>query len=144
MKIAPIYDPTQRRPSPKPVQGDLRKAFIIGICCWVVALIVSIVVFSTAHSEMSRQSMFICSYGVLIGFALLVWEHFHRRDYRRLISPASSADSGTSGSTRLNVLPCPGLLHTCTLPWCMMATCLTMARPRPTPDCVRSFWFAPR
>ncbi|WP_415324257.1 hypothetical protein [Bifidobacterium animalis] len=84
MKIAPIYDPTQRRPSPKSVQVDLRKAFIIGICCWVVALIVSIVVFSTAHSEMSRQSMFICSYGVLIGFALLVWEHFHRRDYRRL------------------------------------------------------------
>lgn len=83
-EIAPIYDPTQRRPSPKPVQVDLRKAFIIGICCWVVALIVSIVVFSTAHSEMSRQSMFICSYGVLIGFALLVWEHFHRRDYRRL------------------------------------------------------------
>ena len=62
MKIAPIYDPTQRRPSPKPVQVDLRKA----------------------QSEMALQSMFICSYGVLIGFALLVWEHFHRRDYRRL------------------------------------------------------------
>lgn len=84
MKIAPIYDPAQRRPSPKPMQVDLRKAFIIGICCWVVALIVSIVGFSATHSEMSRQMMFICSYGVVIGFALLVWEHFDRFDYRRL------------------------------------------------------------
>ena len=66
------------------MQVDLRKAFIIGICCWVVALIVSIVGFSTTHSEMARQSMFICSYGVVIGFALLVWEHFDRSDYRRL------------------------------------------------------------
>ena len=42
MKIAPIVDPHVRRPSPKPMQVDLRKAFILGTVLWTIALVVCI------------------------------------------------------------------------------------------------------
>ena len=75
MKIAPIVDPHARRPSPKPMQVDLRKAFILGTVLWTIALIVCICF---------RTSTVICAFGVVIGLLLLVWEFFDRSDYRRL------------------------------------------------------------
>ena len=43
MKIAPIIDPSARKPSPKPVRVDLRKVFTFGTALWAIALIVCIV-----------------------------------------------------------------------------------------------------
>ncbi len=84
MKFAPIYDPNARRTSPKPMQVDLHKVFIIGTICWAIALIVSIIGFSMTHTASFHQAVFICGCGVLVGIVLLIWEHFDRSDYRRL------------------------------------------------------------
>jgi hypothetical protein len=43
MKIAPIIDPSVRKPSPKPVRVDLRKVFMFGTALWAIALVVCIV-----------------------------------------------------------------------------------------------------
>ena len=66
MKFAPIIDPAVRKPAPKPVRVDLRKAFGMGTGLWAVALVI------------------MCAAGVIIGVLLLIWEHFDRWDYRRL------------------------------------------------------------
>lgn len=84
MKLAPIWDPAARRPSPKPMQVDLRKAFIFGICMWTLALIVSLVGWLGFHMEWFHTSTYICGFGIIIGCCLLVWEWFDRSDYRRL------------------------------------------------------------
>ena len=84
MKIAPIVDPHERRPSPKPMQVDLRKAFILGTVLWTIALVVCICCWQFGHNLWFRTSTVICASGVVIGLLLLVWEFFDRSDYRRL------------------------------------------------------------
>ncbi|ATU20340.1 hypothetical protein [Bifidobacterium choerinum] len=84
MKFAPIIDPHARRPMPKPVQVDLRKAFIFGTILWTVALVVCGCCWYFGHIRWFQMATFICAFGMLIGFALLIWEHFDRSDYRRL------------------------------------------------------------
>ena len=73
MKFAPIIDPNARKPAPKPVRVDLRKAFTIGIC-----LILQ------HFGLVSIRVTLVCGIGVVIGLMMLVWEHFDRWDYRRL------------------------------------------------------------
>ncbi|MBW3083623.1 DUF2530 domain-containing protein [Bifidobacterium phasiani] len=82
MKFAPIIDPSARKPTPKPVRVDLRKAFTIGTILWILACAVSIVlqVLGIVPAEVSV----VCVIGVVIGIMMLVWEHFDRWDYRRL------------------------------------------------------------
>lgn len=84
MKIAPIVDPHVRRPPPKPMQVDLRKAFILGTVLWTIALVVCICCWQFGHNLWFRTSTVICASGVVIGLLLLVWEFFDRSDYRRL------------------------------------------------------------
>ena len=84
MKFAPIIDPHARRPMPKPVQVDLRKAFILGTALWAVALVICGCCWFFAHIAWFKLATFICACGVAIGFAMLIWEHFDRSDYRRL------------------------------------------------------------
>ena len=104
MKFAPLIDPAVRKPAPKPVRVDLRKVFAIGTGLWIVALIVVLILLAVGYSVMPLVIM--CVAGVIIGSLLLVWEYFDRWDYRRL----------ANGNVRLNVLPCPGALHTVTSP----------------------------
>lgn len=82
MKLAPIFNPHARKPSPKPVRVDLRKVFIVGTCMWIVALIVCFLLSSA--QIISQRAVLVCAAGVLIGFVLLIWEHFDRWNYRRL------------------------------------------------------------
>ena len=71
MKIAPIIDPSVRKPSPKPVRVDLRKVFMFG-----TVLI--------AFGIDAERAQTVCEAGTVIGVLMLVWEHFDRWDYRRL------------------------------------------------------------
>ena len=71
MKFAPIIDPAQRKPAPKPVRVDLRIVFSLGTGLWAIAFAMT-------------QACIVCISGVIIGLLLLVWEHFDRWDYRRL------------------------------------------------------------
>ncbi|WP_289093861.1 DUF2530 domain-containing protein [uncultured Bifidobacterium sp.] len=82
MKIAPIIDPGARKPAPKPVRVDLRKAFVIGTTLWLLATIVCLVL--QAAGLVSVKVTLVCGIGVIIGLMMLVWEHFDRWDYRRL------------------------------------------------------------
>lgn len=66
------------------MQVDLRKAFIFGTALWAVALVVCLCFWRFAHLPWFRTSSAICAFGVLLGLAMLVWEHFDRSDYRRL------------------------------------------------------------
>lgn len=84
MKIAPIIDPHARRPSPKPMQVDLRKTFMLGIVLWVIALIVCIVLNHANPTPTLHSYIIICCFGIAIGVVLLIWEFFDRTDYRRL------------------------------------------------------------
>lgn len=82
MKIAPIIDPSVRKPSPKPVRVDLRKVFMFGTALWAIALVVCIVLI--AFGIDAERAKTVCEAGTVIGVLMLVWEHFDRWDYRRL------------------------------------------------------------
>ena len=82
MKIAPIIDPSVRKPSPKPVRVDLRKVFTFGTALWAIALIVCIVLLAFGIDAERAQT--VCEAGTIIGVLMLVWEHFDRWEYRRL------------------------------------------------------------
>ncbi len=82
MKFAPIIDPAQRKPAPKPVRVDLRIVFSLGTGLWAIALIVSIVLNMMGFKM--TEICIVCICGVATGLILLVWEHFDRWDYRRL------------------------------------------------------------
>ena len=82
MKIAPIIDPSVRKPSPKPVRVDLRKVFMFGTALWAIALVVCIVLIAFGINAERAQT--VCEACTVIGVLMLVWEHFDRWDYRRL------------------------------------------------------------
>ncbi|WP_164515879.1 DUF2530 domain-containing protein [Bifidobacterium dolichotidis] len=83
MKFAPLYDPSVRKPGPKPFQVDLHKVFAVGLVLWVIALIVVLVMMYMGYKNM-HSALVITISGVVIGICLLIWEFFDRWDYRRL------------------------------------------------------------
>ncbi|RBP99791.1 DUF2530 domain-containing protein [Bifidobacterium xylocopae] len=82
MKLAPIFDPDARRPSPKPVQVDLRRIFTVGTAAWALAMVVCFILLLCGLDSM--KPLIVSAAGVAVGLLLLVWEHFNRWDYRRL------------------------------------------------------------
>ncbi|OZG63175.1 hypothetical protein BLEM_0440 [Bifidobacterium lemurum] len=82
MKFAPIIDPAARKPAPKPVRVDLRKAFGIGTGLWILALLICLLLRTLGID--THDLVYVCEAGVVIGILLLVWEFFDRWDYRRL------------------------------------------------------------
>ncbi|OZG68053.1 DUF2530 domain-containing protein [Bifidobacterium eulemuris] len=82
MKFAPIIDPAARKPAPKPVRVDLRKAFGVGTGLWILALLICLLL--RALGIDTHDLVYVCEAGVVIGILLLVWEFFDRWDYRRL------------------------------------------------------------
>lgn len=82
MKFAPIVNPEVRRASPQPVRVDLRTVFLVGIGAWVVAAIVCAVLLAVGLHAMPYLQ--ICLAGIVVGIALLIWEHFDRCNYRKL------------------------------------------------------------
>ncbi|KFI51661.1 membrane spanning protein [Bifidobacterium breve] len=65
MKFAPIIDPAVRKPAPKPVRVDLRKAFGMGTGLWAVALVIALILLAFNHSTLPLVIM--CAAGVIIG-----------------------------------------------------------------------------
>jgi uncharacterized membrane protein len=82
MRFAPIFKPEARRPSPKPIQVDLRKVFAAGTALWSLALIITVCLW-LADIEGLGPAL-VCASGVIIGLLLLIWEHINRKEYRRL------------------------------------------------------------
>lgn len=82
MRFAPIIDPAQRRPAPKPVRVDLRTVFLVGTGLWSLALIVCLILSAMGVAVPEAQA--VCASGVVVGVLMLIWEHFDRWNYRRL------------------------------------------------------------
>ncbi|MFT8592971.1 MAG: DUF2530 domain-containing protein [Bifidobacterium sp.] len=82
MKLAPIFSQKARRPSPKPVQVDLRKIFIIGTIAWFVALLFFAALEFCGID--AKAAIGVSASGLVVGVVLLIWEFFNRWNYRRL------------------------------------------------------------
>lgn len=82
MKLAPIWDPTARKPGPPPVHVDLFPLFLGGTVLWGVAGVVCII--CTIAGIMPLRETITCVIGVVVGLGLLIWEHNERRIYRLL------------------------------------------------------------
>lgn len=90
MKLAPIWDPTARKPGPSPVHVDLFPLFLGGTVLWGVAGVVCII--CNIAGIMPLRETITCVIGVVVGLGLLIWEHNERRIYRLL-----GDDDGDSG-----------------------------------------------
>ena len=91
-KLAPIIDPSVRKPSPKPVRVDLRKVFMVGTSLWAVGLVICMILLALGFDVERGQTM--CAAGTVIGVLMLLWEHFDRWDCQaRRVAPVSSARS---------------------------------------------------
>ena len=82
MNLAPIFDPDARRPSPRPMQVDLRRIFLLGTGFWIVALVLVGILALTGMTV--TKPLIVCLSGVGVGILLMIWEYFNRWDYRRL------------------------------------------------------------
>lgn len=82
MRLAPIWDPSARKPGPRPVHVDLFPPFCGGTIVWLVATIVTSVLY--ANGAVGMDTPVICGFGVLVGLGLLIWEHRERNIYMLL------------------------------------------------------------
>ncbi len=84
MKIAPILDPSKRKPGPKPAKVDLRIIFAIGTVLWVIVAIIYAVIRFGFHTHGTYLPFVVSASGVIIGIGLLIWEHWYRPEYMKL------------------------------------------------------------
>ena len=96
MKLAPIIDPSVRKPSPKPVRVDLRKVFMVGTSLWAVGLVICMILLALGFDVERGQTM--CAAGTVSASSAGQFRTFRA--------------ARANGSVKVNVLPCPGLLHT--------------------------------
>ena len=98
MKLAPIWDPTARKPGPPPVHVDLIPLFLGGTVLWGVAGVVCII--CNIAGIMPLRETITCVIGVVVGLGLLIWEHNERRIYRLLgdDDSDSSDDAGVNST----------------------------------------------
>ena len=98
MKLAPIWDPTARKPGPPPVHVDLFPLFLGGTVLWGVAGVVCII--CNIAGIMPLRETITCVIGVVVGLGLLIWEHNERRIYRLLgdDDSDSSDDAGVNST----------------------------------------------
>lgn len=83
MRLAPILDPSKRKPGPKPAQVDLHRVFFIGTFIWCIAALACLILLFVS-GEAWAAPLIICTAGMIIGVLMLIWEHFNRWYYRRL------------------------------------------------------------
>lgn len=96
MKLAPIWDPTVRKPGPPPVHVDLFPLFLGGTVLWGVAGVVCII--CTIAGILPLREAITCVIGVVVGLGLLIWEHNERRIYR-LLGDDGDDDSAANDSS---------------------------------------------
>lgn len=63
---------SERRPDPEPAQTDDRKAILVGLAGWVIALIVLLVA-GPLIDGWSTEWLVTCGAGLLLGVAALVY-----------------------------------------------------------------------
>ena len=63
---------SERRPDPAPVATDDRKAVLVGLVLWVIALVVVLVVAPGA------MAIWVCAVGIVLGLVGLVYTQVRR------------------------------------------------------------------
>lgn len=64
---------SERRPDPVPVATDDRRAMLIGLAAWVVALVAVLVFFSPVLDPARSWLFHTCTVGILLGLAGLIY-----------------------------------------------------------------------
>ena len=87
---------------------------MVGTSLWAVGLVICMILLALGFDVERGQTM--CAAGTVIGVLMLLWEHSTAG-----ITAGSASSAGqfrtfraarANGSVKVNVLPCPGLLHT--------------------------------
>jgi hypothetical protein len=75
--IEVILRADRRRPDPPPVRVDMRRVFLVGIGAWLLALVVTAVLWWMG--AMSTTPVWSCVAGALLGLVGLAWERIRGR-----------------------------------------------------------------
>ncbi|MDO8143927.1 MULTISPECIES: DUF2530 domain-containing protein [Isoptericola] len=73
-----LLHPERRRPTPGPPAIDLSRVTLLGIACWVVALVVTGVL--AAVDLVPVDVVIVCGAGIVLGLLGLPWARRHRGD----------------------------------------------------------------
>jgi hypothetical protein len=72
---------SERRPDPVPVQTDDRKAVLVGLGLWLVALVVVLIVFGPLAEAGQQWWVWTCVAGLALGVIGVLYTH-HRHTRR--------------------------------------------------------------
>ena len=70
---------SERRPDPTPVKTDDRKAILVGMALWVVALIVMVMFAGTLADTGRSWWLLTCAIALGLGLIGLIYTHRHHR-----------------------------------------------------------------
>lgn len=70
---------SERRPDPTPVATDDRKAVLVGVVLWVIALVLAFVVPAVSAINASGTWFYTCLVGIGLGLIGLVYTHRRHR-----------------------------------------------------------------
>jgi FtsH-binding integral membrane protein len=70
---------TERLPDPAPVKTDDRKAVLVGIALWLVALIVLLIFVGPLSAAGNTWWVWTCAVGLALGIVGLVYTHARRK-----------------------------------------------------------------
>jgi hypothetical protein len=71
--IEVIVRADRRRPDPPPVRVDMRRVILVGIVAWLIALVVTTVLWWMG--EATTTPVWSCVAGAVLGVAGLAWVH---------------------------------------------------------------------
>lgn len=66
---------SERLPDPPPVVTDDRKAILVGLAVWVVALIVALALAIFSANQAAWTVLWTCAVGIVLGGAGLLYTH---------------------------------------------------------------------
>ena len=70
---------SERRPDPEPVKTDDRKAVLTGLVLWVAGLLIALLVAAVRGDGVDTSIVWLCTAGIALGLAFLVYTERRRR-----------------------------------------------------------------
>lgn len=71
---------SERRPDPAPVKTDDRKAMLVGIALWLVALVIVLAFALPLAQQNNGAVLWTCIAGLALGLIGLVYTHFQQKN----------------------------------------------------------------
>ncbi|MEP6479127.1 MAG: DUF2530 domain-containing protein [Rhodoglobus sp.] len=70
---------SERKPDPAPVKTDDRKAMIVGIALWLVALVVLLVFLTPLTESGNGWWLWTCAAGIALGLFGVIYTHYRQK-----------------------------------------------------------------